>query len=71
MNKSEVMLLFAKGEEKQGTIDDINITIYPENIADNIMCNNGKLDMRWIMDFVEDETGDMVQGYCLQDVDLI
>jgi len=47
MNKSEVMLLFAKGEEKQGTIDDINITIYPENIADNIMCNNGKLNMRW------------------------
>ena len=42
-----------------------------ENIADNIMCNNGKLNMRWVMDFVENETGDMVQGYYLQDVDLI
>jgi hypothetical protein len=68
MKKTEAMQILAGGHTIKSTVNGYNITIYPETISENILCNEGVLDMYLIQDFVENETGDLIQGYCLDDV---
>jgi len=72
MTDQDALEILCKEEEKQGKIDGITIIVTPEDIRENLRCNEFELDLEFSQDLTSyDDEYDygMFQGHSLSEVE--
>jgi hypothetical protein len=71
MTRKECLILLATQDTWRAKVADVEIDVSMDDIAANIISNDGVVDLDIITDFTNAENGDMVQGWSLRDVKIL